>query len=355
MSHKLKKIWAVLESLAAEGREISAALDAFLSNDDAAPSPAEPPNPVVSPGKVLPLPPTPPAQSQYPVLTGLKATEWLTKADDESGETDKQPMYGFAPRNYHGCGLVTVGVSVPDHVLPGDGIKARLSGHPELPWVYGRIIEGGPHYTDDPYLRTGKRPRAETAENNHASLDFTPAFMAKILGRSVQECWEKELSAMVDAQFVPAADMPDDAHLIVPAPHGSVTGAAIVAAARSLPVPFPYAPETRGGNLGCADVVSTALRAAGVPIPIILGVDDVVAALLRLGWRDVDKAGYADGCVIVWAAIPQSNGHKHIGILAHDAAGQLTAINNSSNQLKVIEEVLATKTRPIERVLAMPS
>ncbi|NLI77688.1 MAG: hypothetical protein GX442_14795 [Candidatus Riflebacteria bacterium] len=90
---------------------------------------------------------------------------------------------------------------------------------------------------------------------------------------------------------------------------------------------FPYAKGTQNGNLGCANVVSAALRAAGIRIPIILGVDGVKSKLQQMGWKARRPPPFKPGDVIVWA---RRGKHKHIGIIARKG-NALMAMNNSSS------------------------
>lgn len=132
----------------------------------------------------------------------------------------------------------------------------------------------------------------------------------------------------------------------------SSLGSKIVAAMRALPDPFPYEPETNGGQLGCANVVSRGLKDAGVLQKLELSVDGLVGALKARGWAAIQKP-YGDGDVIVWSATASSNGHKHVGVLDADGA-KVWALDNSSSQRKVICEDLSKNTRPVEQVLRAP-
>lgn len=89
---------------------------------------------------------------------------------------------------------------------------------------------------------------------------------------------------------------------------------------------FPYAKGTQNGNLGCANVVTAALRAAGIRIPIILGVDGVKSKLKQMGWKARRPPPFKPGDVIIWA---RRGKHKHIGIIARKG-NALMAMNNSS-------------------------
>lgn len=129
----------------------------------------------------------------------------------------------------------------------------------------------------------------------------------------------------------------------------------LVDAARHLPVPFPYAPDASGGRLGCADVVSTALKVAGLIDHIVLSVDQLAQEMMQQhGWSELEHSkDIPDGALIIFEATPDTNGHKHIGIAAHQDGVQ-TCINNKSSLAKVVEEPLASMNRPIEKVLVPP-
>ncbi|HEY9069367.1 MAG TPA: hypothetical protein VIV61_03865 [Candidatus Ozemobacteraceae bacterium] len=114
---------------------------------------------------------------------------------------------------------------------------------------------------------------------------------------------------------------------------------------------FKYAPGTENGNLGCANVVSAALREAGVPIGMILNCDGVKNALLGLkggnAWKRVSPPPYQAGDVVIWKA-PSGGRHKHIGIVAKNG-NSLMAMNNSSSKRHPVFS--AIEYRPIEIVL----
>jgi len=97
---------------------------------------------------------------------------------------------------------------------------------------------------------------------------------------------------------------------------------------------FKYAAGTENGNLGCANVVSAALREAGVPIGMILNVTGVKNALLGLKspntWKLVSPPPYQPGDVVCWSA-PKGKIHGHIGIVAKNG-NSLMAMNNSSSK-----------------------
>lgn len=125
-------------------------------------------------------------------------------------------------------------------------------------------------------------------------------------------------------------------------PSSSVSGVAakVAGIAANFPSRYPtaqsfkYAPGTEGGNLGCANVVSAALREAGVPIGMILNVTGVKNALIGLKapntWKLVRPPPYQPGDVVCWSA-PPGGIHGHIGIVAKNG-NSLMAMNNSSSK-----------------------
>ncbi|HNY13636.1 MAG TPA: SH3 domain-containing protein [Candidatus Wallbacteria bacterium] len=91
-------------------------------------------------------------------------------------------------------------------------------------------------------------------------------------------------------------------------------------------------PEVSGGNLACAQFVSTALKDAGVLSHVDLGVLGVMADLKAKGWKVVSAPPFKAGDVITWKTYDRNHdGAKdedtHIGII--DGKGQ--AISNSSS------------------------
>ena len=99
---------------------------------------------------------------------------------------------------------------------------------------------------------------------------------------------------------------------------------------------FPYAPATNGGRLGCAQVVSTALKSAGVLSIVKLGVSAVVSDLHARGWKDVNAPPFKAGDVICWRTYDRDgDGRKdpdtHIGI-AMGSGNSVQAMSNSSSQ-----------------------
>ncbi|HNW33302.1 MAG TPA: SH3 domain-containing protein [Candidatus Ozemobacteraceae bacterium] len=99
---------------------------------------------------------------------------------------------------------------------------------------------------------------------------------------------------------------------------------------------FPYDPLTQGGAYGCAQVVSTALKNAGVVSRIRLCVSEVMADLKAIGWTYAQVPPYRAGDVITWKTY-DSDGDgvddpdTHIGIIM-GSGNSVQAMNNSSSQ-----------------------
>ena len=94
---------------------------------------------------------------------------------------------------------------------------------------------------------------------------------------------------------------------------------------------FPYAPGTNGGRLGCAQVVTTALKAAGVINETSLGCIQTIGLLEDAGWKEVDVPPYQAGDVIFWETY--TSGPSHVGIIM-TSGNSATAMSNSSSQQK---------------------
>lgn len=99
---------------------------------------------------------------------------------------------------------------------------------------------------------------------------------------------------------------------------------------------FPYAPATQGGSLGCAQVVSTALKNAGVPIGVDLSCLSVKGKLQNIGYKTVSAPPFQAGDVIFWSTYDSTgDGRKdpdtHIGIVM-TSGNSAQAMSNSSSQ-----------------------
>ncbi len=99
---------------------------------------------------------------------------------------------------------------------------------------------------------------------------------------------------------------------------------------------FPYAAGTEGGNLGCAQVATTVLCAAGALSATnssggldyaSLAVDDTVDLLKDAGWVSVEVPPYQAGDVVAW------NDYGHIGIIM-TSGNTAEAMHNSSSARK---------------------
>jgi hypothetical protein len=283
------------------------------------------------------------------VVRSVTCTEWLTDADDKSGAAGEQPAYPWAPRYHAGVGRTLFAASVPMAVKKGarvrvqrvDERRGKLSAALVVP-----VIEKGPHHTDDEYLITGGRPRAEAEGGNSAGIDVTPPVMAALLGVTTEEAWSKELSCKVDAQLIDAEEEWSSAT-------PNARAKRMVDAVRGLPKPFPYAPETQKGELGCAQVISTALLRAGELGSVRLAVRDLRADLEGKGWRPVDRqAPVKPADVVVWGPAPGGT-HDHVGMITEGTPGALV-IQNSSAERRVVERPLDSIDRPIKVILRHP-
>jgi hypothetical protein len=122
--------------------------------------------------------------------------------------------------------------------------------------------------------------------------------------------------------------------------------------------PFPYDPATNGGSLGCAQVVSTALEAAGVLDATSLAVLVVIDMLKAKGWQEVNPPPWADADVVCWSTYDTSGDgvddpDTHIGIVVKEN-GVNYAINNSSSNKRPEKHNLATYGNPVTTVLRAP-
>jgi hypothetical protein len=87
--------------------------------------------------------------------------------------------------------------------------------------------------------------------------------------------------------------------------------------------------DVDGGNLACAQVVSTALVNAGALNRVSVNCDTVVSDLERQGWERVSVPPYQEGDVVTWTT---SRGPgRHIGIIVRDG-NSYSAISNSSSR-----------------------
>ncbi len=99
---------------------------------------------------------------------------------------------------------------------------------------------------------------------------------------------------------------------------------------------YPYVPETRGGPdgslgwLGCAQVVSTALKNAGQMDRTILNCPDLMDHLEHTrGWKRVNPPPWKPGDVLTWGD------DDHIGIVVANG-NSLMAMSNSSSEARPV-------------------
>ncbi|MBI3039437.1 SH3 domain-containing protein, partial [bacterium] len=125
---------------------------------------------------------------------------------------------------------------------------------------------------------------------------------------------------------------------VTPPPAGGSSQSRIVAAAQALVgmTNFPYAPATNGGRLGCAQVVSTALKNAGALSRISLSVLGLMADLKAIGWKLVSAPPFSAGDVITWSTYDRTgDGRKdpdtHVGIIMA-SGNSVQAMSNSSSR-----------------------
>ena len=119
---------------------------------------------------------------------------------------------------------------------------------------------------------------------------------------------------------------------------------------------FPYAPGTENGNLGCAQVATSVLCAAGVLEPTAesggvpyasLGCVQTISLLEEKGWKEADCPPYQAGDVVFWETyLP---GASHVGIVM-DSGNTAQAMNNSStNRAPHYSDIEAMKIYKIYR------
>ena len=121
----------------------------------------------------------------------------------------------------------------------------------------------------------------------------------------------------------------------------------------SEPYSFPYDPLTNNGRKGCAQVVSTALVAAGVDTGIQLGVVNTINILRDLGWQEVEVPPYQAGDVVTWATYDRNgNGQDdpdtHIGIVMTNGNNVQVMNNGSAEGRPLLKPV---NYKPVTKVL----
>jgi len=135
--------------------------------------------------------------------------------------------------------------------------------------------------------------------------------------------------------------------------NGSVQQRVVQEANKLVGKPFDYDPATSGGRKACAQVVTTALKAAGVVGRVVLGVLQAIEDLKSKGWKEVTVPPFAGGDVITWKTYDRNgDGAKdpdtHIGIIMQ-SGNSVQAMSNSSSQL--IPRLTSAAYAPISRVL----
>lgn len=310
--------------------------------------------PAPEPPRPVGVPQPPAVTSPWPWVERVRVTTFGTKADEATKDWQGLSYPWFTPSP--GSGMVDAFGAAPWRVNKGDGFDVRLAD--------GRIVfipigDGGP-WNDaarpDAYLPAGRRPQAETGTDlrgrptNYAGFDVTPAAMSMLNGKTARENWETDTDLVADLRWHPA----DQPHVVTDHEMWAASPAIRRAALALVGKPFPYAPGTEDGELGCADVVSMALINAGViePAELQLAVSALIEELrTKHGWKTVTEP-WQDGDVIEWGPRPGQT-HGHVGILIVDG-DVVTCVNNSSSQKAVIQMPLAGYDRPVVAVVRSP-
>lgn len=334
-------------------------LSLALGDDQVEPAPA-PIVPITAPVIQVATPkpvlvPAPVATSEFPWVLGVEVTCFGGRDDEASGEW-KATAYGWYTCT-PGSGMVDAFCALPFKVKRGDAVDFRDP-------ATGRIVtilvgDGGP-WNDaarpDQYLPKGDRPQAESGtdlrgrKTNGAGGDVTPAGWTMLNGKPARANYDNPPSGKFDLRWRPA----EVAHEVTDHEMWETAPAIRRAALALVGVPFPYAPGTEDGELGCADVVSTALINAGVLAGnelelAVTGLDERLRT--KHGWTAV-QAPYRDGDVIIWGPRAGQT-HGHVGILIVDGA-KVTCVNNSSSKKAVIQMDLEGYDRPVVRVIRAP-
>lgn len=113
-------------------------------------------------------------------------------------------------------------------------------------------------------------------------------------------------------------------------------------------------PEVKQGRLACAQVVSTALKNAGVLNRVHLGVLNTLSDLRSKGWREVSAPPYSEGDVITWKTYDRNGNGRHdpdthIGIIVKQG-NTFKAMHNSS-RLRTPRLTAPNFGSPVSRVL----
>lgn len=131
------------------------------------------------------------------------------------------------------------------------------------------------------------------------------------------------------------------------APAGNTLTAKIASSIRSLVGSTRFrGADVDGGNLACAQVVSTALKNAGALSRVSLNCDQVVSDLRAAGWQRVNVPPYRDGDVVTWTT--SRGAGRHIGIITKIGSSFKAISNSSSARMPRVHEI---NYMPITQVL----
>lgn len=112
---------------------------------------------------------------------------------------------------------------------------------------------------------------------------------------------------------------------------------------------FPYDPLTEGGNLGCAQVATTVLKAAGVLNTTCLNCTGTISLLEQAGWKSVSWPPYQAGDVVFWETyLP---GPSHVGIVMNSGNSAQAMNNSSSKRCPQYSDITSMKICKIMRKL----
>jgi len=195
-----------------------------------------------------------------------------------------------------------------------NGEKVKIIGKQD-PW-YKISYGGGTAYVHQNYISTAKQPAGQVP------VVFPSDYAGPIIDGTRAGGSSSSSSSSSASAAPPTGDLQTR----------------IVNAARALVGMrnFPYDPLTNGGRLGCAQVVSTALKNAGVMSRIVLNCHGVMNDLVSKGWKYVQVPPYRAGDVITWKTYDSTGDgvmdpDTHIGI-AVESGNNVQVMNNSSSQ-----------------------
>ena len=110
---------------------------------------------------------------------------------------------------------------------------------------------------------------------------------------------------------------------------------------------FPYDPLTEGGNLGCAQVATTVLKAAGVLDRTCLNCTGTISMLEAVGWKSVSWPPYQAGDVVFWETYQP--GPSHVGIVMNSGNSAQAMNNSSSKRMPQYSDITSMKICKIMR------